>query len=481
MKRVYVLLVVFFVQIIADPAYSQFVSKEQAQQIAQNWILMIIDKYGQWGESDSAEALPMQDFTSEGRLIGYYCQVRPQGFIVVSLRRELAPVKAYCDRYTLNPISENGMTDLIKTSMRQTIDTIERRLGKIDTIDHGNLSAIIQMDYLPAWEFITGYIPGMIQEDTTETDNYQEGEVLLTSMWHQGPPYNNWCPYLGCTTTSNGRALVGCVATAGSQIMKYWSWPPYGAFLGWADSYDWPNMVDNATTSSPSVVQEAVAELSSEVGIAVGMSYGCDASGAVTSDMVGVYVNYFYYHNSCTYTHRKDHTSEGFDYLLTWNLNINRPLQYRVVGHSIVCDGWQDIGSPAIRQYHMNYGWADGATTWYTLNELIFGNFWEEYIVLYIVPTTAMGAGISGTYASTTLPRYFDLDASGSSATFNSGHLLQILPEITITGTGTSSYIRFYGAPGQFTRIFTDGILSKGIAIKDGCIRLRSNGSIKLE
>ena len=188
MKKPAILFMILFVPFIAGQVRSQFVDKEQAQQVAKNWILMVLDKYGQWGESDSAEALPMQDFTSEGRLIGYYCQVRPQGFIVVPLRRELAPVKAYCDRYTLNPESENGMTDLIKTSMRQTIDTIERRLGKIDTIDHGNLSALIQQDYPPVWEFITGYIPGMIQEDTTETDNYQEGEVLLTSMWHQGPP-----------------------------------------------------------------------------------------------------------------------------------------------------------------------------------------------------------------------------------------------------------------------------------------------------
>jgi hypothetical protein len=238
-------------------------------------------------------------------------------------------------------------------------------------------------------------------------------------------------------------------------------------------------MPDNATTSSPSAQQAAVAELNSEIGIAVSMAYGCDGSSAYTYDMTSVYPIRYYYHSSITYTYRTSHTAPGWFDLIKWNINVNRPIQYRIPGHSIVCDGWDYFGTAMI--YHMNYGWADGATAWYAVDALLGGNPAEEYMVIYIVPLTAIGASLSGTYTPLSLPRYFDLDASGSSATFNSGQLLQILPELTVKGTGASTYVKFYGAAGLYTRIFADGDQTEGIAIKGGGIRLRSGGSFKLQ
>ena len=132
--------------------------------------------------------------------------------------------------------------------------------------------------------------------------------------------------------------------------------------------------------------------------------------------------------------------------------------------------------------YHMNYGWANNATTWYVVDALQGGDIYEEYMLISIVPLVAMGANLSGTYAAQAFPyRYFDLDASGSSATFNSGQRLQILPELTIKGTGTSTYVKFYGTSSLNSRIFTDGNQAEGILINNGGIRLKSNGSIKLQ
>ena len=322
------------------------VSKAEAEQIASNWIQMVIDKYGHWGNGESAVLQPMQEFKNNNRMLGYYFQVLPSGYIVVSIRKELAPVKVYDDYFTLDPAEDKGMTELVKSSLLRIIDTIESRLGAIDAIDPSDLAAILEIDYRPNWDYVYGYIPGTIQKSVSGTDNYEEGEVLLSSIWHQGPPYNNDCPDLNCTTTSNGRAVVGCVATAGAQIMKYWSWPPYGLVAGWNDTYDWPNMPDNATTSSPTAVQAAVAELNHEVGVAVGMEYGCDASGAYTYDMINVYELYYNYHSSCAQLTREYYTaSDWFDFI-KGQINANRPIHYRIPGHSIVCDGWGYGGPP---------------------------------------------------------------------------------------------------------------------------------------
>lgn len=479
MKKLILFIIMPVMFLAGNIAYGQFIQKEEATRIANKWIQMVIDKHGQWGDSETAIARPIQEFRGRGRLIGYFCSVSPQGFIVVSLRKELAPVKAYDDRFNLIPSDDKGMADLIKSCMLRIIDTIESTLGNIETINNSDLVGIVEIDYRQNWDYIKEYIPGMIQKNISLTDNYEQGEFLTTSIWHQRAPYNNDCPYLGCTTTINGRALVGCVATAGAQIMKYWSWPPYGVGYGWDDTYDWPNMLDNATTSSTSAQQAAVAELNSEIGIAVSMEYGCAASGAYTYNMTSVFPIRYYYHSSITYTYRTSHTASGWFDLIKWNINANRPIQYKIPEHSIVCDGWDYFGTAMI--YHMNYGWANGATAWYALDALQGGNPAEEYMVIYIVPLTALGANLSGTYTPLSLPRYFDLDASGTSATFNSGQLLQILPGLTIKGNGTSTYVKFYGASGLYTRIFTDGDQSEGISIKGGGIRLRSGGSIKLQ
>jgi hypothetical protein len=480
MKKNKLLILLLILLAGANLTYSQMVSKAEAEQIASNWIQMVIDKYGHWGNGESAVLQPVQEFRNNNRMLGYYFQVLPSGYIVVSIRKELAPVKVYDDYFTLDPAEDKGMTELVKSSLLRIIDTIESRLGAIDAIDPSDLAAILEIDYRPNWDYVYGYIPGTIQKSISGTDNYEEGEVLLSSIWHQYPPYNNDCPDYDCTTTSNGRALVGCVATAGSQIMKYWSWPPEGLGTGWNDAYDWPNMPDNATTSSPAAVQAAVSELNNEVGIAVAMDYGCDASGAYTYDMINVYEQFYAYHTSCAYTQRPYYTATDWFEQIKAQINANRPIQYRIPGHSIVCDGWQYFGF--VMLYHMNYGWADGATTWYVVDDLQGGDPNEEYMIVNIVPLAAMGPSLSGTYVAQSYPyRYFDLDASGSSATFNSAQLLQILPELTITGTGTSTYVKFYGSTGLHTRIFTDGNLTEGILIQNGGIRLKNNGSIKLQ
>ncbi|MBN1339103.1 MAG: C10 family peptidase [Bacteroidales bacterium] len=451
--------------------------------IAGKWIQMVIDKDGSWGGHEYAIPGPVEEFLHNGRLIGYYCNIEPVGYIVFSLRKELAPVKAWSYSGNINPLDEEGIASVIKTCMSRIIDTIESRFGNIDNVSPSDMDKMAEIDYRPVWDYIDSYTSGTIEKKKEVADNYQEGEVLLSSDWHQFDPYNNNCPYLGCTTTGNGRALVGCVATAGAQIMKYWSWPPYGVGSPYNDPYDWANMRDVVTTSSPAAQQAAVAELNAEVGQAVSMSYGCEGSGATTSDMVWVYVVNYAYHSSCTYTLRTAHTATGWFDLIKWNMNANRPIQYRIPGHSIVCDGWRETGNPVVKQYHMNYGWVGtGNDTWYTLDALQGGNPVEEYMVLYIVPLTAIGGNLSGTYTAQSFPyRYFDLDASGSSATFNSGQLLQILPGLTIRGYSSLNYVKFYGSSGLHTRIFTEGNLSEGILIQNGAVRLHNNGSIKLQ
>lgn len=461
---------------------AQMADVDETATVAENWIKLIIAETGSWGDQETAALKPMVEFKRNERLLGYLYPVNPSGYVLVSLRKELAPVKAYSTKGSLDPISDEGMSDLLKVSLERILDTIEQKLGPLDIVNTMDLEYLVEINYKPAWSnlLINNPVFEIKNKDKVEIkDNYQEGDVLLSSDWHQGPPYNDDCPWMDCSN-SNGRAIVGCVATAGAQLMHYWNWPPYGSGTGYSDTYDWPNMPDNATTSSPQAEINALAELNSEVGISVGMSYGCSSSGASTYNMEGVYENNYRYNSSCVVRSRPDYSAETWFAMMQTQFNQNRPVQYKIPGHSIVGDGWQIIGS-SLKMYHMNYGWGGtGDDVWYILDALQGGNPSEEYMLEDIVPVQAMDNWITGTYYVPTFPyRYFDKDALGSDANFGSGHFLQFLPEITLSGISSSLPVRFNGSTYYNTRLFTAGDDSRGIRIYNGAIEMTNFGSIK--
>ena len=474
----------------ANSAWPQMATINEVTKVAHNWISLVVSERGCWGNYPYAEPQMIQNlYNKDEKIIGYYCQVKPAGFIVISLRKELAPVKAYSAYSNFDPSSEESVSHLIKEKMTLILDTIEKQLGPLESIIKQNLTSILEVDYSSAWDNLLSNEPAKsINKDVPSgsgKNNYQEGEImLLGNNWHQHPPFNEDCPYLGCTTPSNGRAFVGCVATAGAQIMYHWNWPPYGsAVVPYNDAYDWPNMLDVVTTSSPQVTIDAVAELGYEVALAVNMDFGCEGSGAAMYDMEGVFEDYYRYSEDCMVTWRQNYTATTWFNMLKGQFNLNRPVEYGIIGHAIVGDGWQEIGSPVVKQYHMNWGWTGTSNdTWYTLDELPDGGLNIEHIVGNIYPSASVGTSISGTYYELIFPyRYFDRDSYGSSATFAQGNNLQFLENVEVVGTGTSTYVRFDGTLNDPTRLFTAGVLSHGIFINNGTIRLKNSGSIKLQ
>jgi len=486
-----ILVALLLVAGLTIPIRAKIVTTNEALTVANNWISVIIQKKGGWGDANTAYVEDIQEFRRGRRMIGFFCNVKPRGCIVISLRRELAPVKAYSARSNLDPKCEEGMVDLIKGRMEKILDTIEQLVGPVQTARTEDVANIVEIDYRSVWAELEGDISTVESDLGSDkgdigTANYQEGDFLLTTVWHQGNPFNRNCPAppVGDDCTA-ARCLVGCVATAGAQIMRYWHWPPWGSGSPYNDPYDWPNMPNTLTATSPVVQINAVAELCHEIGIAVGMDYcggsKCQSS-APTYDMEGVYENNYRYSSLCSRRNRTSYTPVNWFNLLKIDLNENRPIQYRIKNHSIVADGWQEIGSGPTRQYHMNYGWGrscsdpNGCNTWYTLDALhqVGGTIIDEYMLVNIIPLTSVRGTIAGNYPKEAFNyRYFDQDASGSSATFESDQNLQFLPNIVVSSTGT---IKFGGN----SRFFTRGDTSRGIRTDSGGISMYSGGQMKL-
>ncbi|MHC4645134.1 MAG: C10 family peptidase [Planctomycetota bacterium] len=497
-KSIIKILVACVVSALISPVQAEMATMEEGLTVAENWIALIIEKKGGWGDANTAFVEDIQELTRDQRVVGYFCRVSPKGYIIISLRKELAPVKAYSATSDLDPECEEGMADLIKGCMERIIKKIEKEVGPIASAQGEDVSNILEINYRNTWDELEGDAVSLEQSLNSDVIamDYQEGDWLLTSSWRQGDPYNEQCPPPppgdDCTAP---RCLVGCVATAGAQIMRHWSWPPSGVGSPYDDTYDWPNMPDRLTATSPAAQINAVAELCHEVGIAVGMNYcggaGCQ-SGAITADMEGIFEDHYRYSTSCARLNRSDFGADFWFDLMKNQFNTNRPVQYRILGHSIVGDGWQEvfIGGVFTRQYHMNYGWDNNRNTWYTLDALFNpdpnGTTDDEYMVAGIFPAPSMGALLSSPEYNpvnllllglTPYP-YFDRDCASMVGHNHRFALLtlQFLPSVKLECAAPAGKIRFESQ----NRLFSvKGTTSAGIRIDLGAMELHPGGCLR--
>ena len=219
----------------------------------------------------------------------------------------------------------------------------------------------------------------------TATDNGVE-PLLGNLWWGQGDPYNRHCPIL-----SGSRCLVGCVATAMSQVMSLHRWPACGE--GSIDyttfthhiqvSYDfskhpiaWDKLLSTYKRNFTNEESEAVAQLMAGCGAAVHMDYGTDASGAYQHDLLKAFVRHFGYDPDGAFLPRSMFNTADWHRLLQQELNEGRAVNYAGQsqsdgGHSFVIDGYQYSQSGTnYPYYHLNWGWNGSCDGYYQLSML---------------------------------------------------------------------------------------------------------------
>lgn len=260
-------------------------------------------------------------------------------------------------------------------------------------------------------DLIAGRVPLRIKvrEAMAEPDLM---ELNLTTHWDQGSPYNNFCPW-----GDGGRTFVGCVATAASQIMKYWNWPPSGigthsytwdgdnscgGNVGgldlnaiYTDAYDWANMPDICPTAGCTAAQQnALAELCYEMGVSIDMDYGSCGSFSNTSDVPDALVDHFRYDTDATYGSR---SIDGMTQEIQWL----RPVEIDGCDDLDECHAWvvygYNKGTDPNRQFRMNLGWGGLFDGWYSCDSIQFHH--DQSHVTLIAPRDVVkfvGAGDSG-------------------------------------------------------------------------------------
>ena len=219
---------------------------------------------------------------------------------------------------------------------------------------------------------------------------------LVQTRWDQGNPYNYYCPQ--ASGGPGGRTYAGCVATAMSQVMKYWNHPlqgtgshtnynsgfgPLTANFG-ETTYEWDKMPNQLGTNSPQDQIEAVALLMYHCGIAVDMHYAIDGSGAYSQDVPNAIRTYFSYSNSSIYKSRDSFSYDDWASMLKESFDMGWPIYYSGQapdgGHAFVCDGYDDNGL-----FHYNWGWSGSGDDFYDFDQIEYNS--SDGAIFNFVPT----------------------------------------------------------------------------------------------
>ena len=200
------------------------------------------------------------------------------------------------------------------------------------------------------------------------------------TQWNQDYPYNYCCPE--DPSGSGGHAIVGCLATAMSQLMRFWAYPAQGigshcynhedygqicADFG-NTTYDWDNMPNKLSSSSSEAEKLATGTLCFHCGVTIDMGYGPDGSGGASGPIPGVMHTYFNYCDAIVQLSRNDFETEVWKTMVREQFDMGWPMYYGGCEddgcHAFVCDGYDDFD-----MFHFNLGWGGGSDGWYLIDD----------------------------------------------------------------------------------------------------------------
>jgi len=317
----------------------------------------------------------------------YIVKLKPKGWVIVSADDTVKPI-----------IGFNLDTDNVGRFPVQMKDWLNGINNAIESVRNSGSAKRI-----PLWNLLQNkslYSDGTKTESTITST---VGPLLGEIEWNQGTYYNAKCP--ADSDGPDGHVWAGCVATAMTQIMKYYNYPSKGEGSHSYDAgeygtlsadfgntvYHWDNMPNSLSTYN-----DDVATLLYHAGVAVNMQYGPNGSWAYFIDASLALKNYFRYAHA-EFVQKKDMSDAEWNNLLKNEFDHKRPVFYGGTnsdghgGHAFVCDGYryEQDGDEEEKYYHFNWGWSGYYNGWYEIGELNpgGGNFnYYNCVVYNIMP-----------------------------------------------------------------------------------------------
>lgn len=215
----------------------------------------------------------------------------------------------------------------------------------------------------------------------TRGQGYTVVEPFIKTLWGQGDPYNFLTPEINGQHTPSG-----CVATAMSQIMKYYTYPAQGKGMGYytiegnssritekiSGVYKWDEMLDNYKAYELTDEQRLpVATLMKDAGLATHMEYGTGGSGAFDVVSARGFAYNFSYDSLAIHAYTREfYDQDEWMNMVYGELAAKHPILYCGVdpaagGHAFVFDGVDKDG-----YIHVNWGWNGDGDGYFDINDL---------------------------------------------------------------------------------------------------------------
>lgn len=366
-KYVSLIIIVFVAILISKP-----IQVDTAKNIALNW-------YKAYSVSKTTPNISSIDEIKSGDLVDIFVLNMENGFVLVAGDDASKPVLGYSFDQEFDYSDE-------KPNIKYWIDLYRTNIQ--DNRDNKQENEVRLIE----WENI------LDENFSVDLKNTKAVAPLMSTTWNQSPIYNDYCPLDG-----GSLSVVGCVATAMVQIMRYHAYPLHGTSESsyycsandvdqtlsadyFFSTYNWNDMPNSISSGSTPSQKHEVAQISYHAGVAVEMMYGSDGSGAYSTDVPYALKTYFKYNAGVAHYSRSSFNTTQWQNMIIENLDRALPVYYSgqsdAGGHAFVCDGYQDT-----EYYHFNWGWGGSSDGYFTLDD-VNGFSTYQAIVKDIIPGT---------------------------------------------------------------------------------------------
>lgn len=293
----------------------------------------------------------------------YVFNAGAKGFVIIAGDDAYRPVIGYSNESSFD-------VDDIPPALADYLYGIAESILSLRTRGHATASPMVAAE----WESVLNH--GRL----ISRFGGKEREYFCQTQWNQNYPYNCCCPE--DPDGDGGHVYVGCLATAMSQLMRFWAMPAQGigshcyvhedygelcADFG-NTTYDWDNMPNVLNSNASEVEKLAVGTLCFHCGVTIDMGYGPDGSGGASSPIPGVMHDYFNYTEANVQLRRNDYELETWKRMVREQFDMEWPMYYGGCQdggcHAFVCDGYDDHD-----MFHFNLGWGGGSDGWYIIDE----------------------------------------------------------------------------------------------------------------
>jgi len=243
--RILVFLLVLGLVLIPIFLQAKELREQEVRLAVQNWVRYV-----------TADARPdaiierMEPYIVNGETVAYIAHLFGGGFCLCGANELVLPVYFY---------SPHGRYDPQNPENKYILEEIGIRLKYLrEGLKQSDLRVLQYQQVLSErasfWQaLVAGNVLRKAERSQGVLAEPDSMSLRLTCQWGQGSPYNDQCPEL--TPGADEHTLVGCVATAISQIMYYWKWPTTGVgsysvdyVLRWRTNWD-----EQSLSSDPSI------------------------------------------------------------------------------------------------------------------------------------------------------------------------------------------------------------------------------------